>query len=224
VSEASANPNGKAPEPPASHKRAPGGHAPDSPTPQVSAAVEPAQLLTLQLETERLLLRVPRLQDFERYAEMVAHPSARFIGGPHVRGDAWRRFLQMPGAWLVQGFGMFSVLEKDSGRYVGQIGPWFPDGWPGTEIGWCLHPDARGKGYCTEACETAIEFAFDTLGWNRVVHSIVPDNLDSQAVARRLGSHLLGPARMPPPLDALEVQLWGQTREEWRARRAESGA
>jgi RimJ/RimL family protein N-acetyltransferase len=204
VSEASANPNGT--------------------TPQVLAGLEPAQRLTLQLETERLLLRVPRLEDFERYAEMVAHPSARFIGGPHVRGDAWRRFLQMPGAWLVQGFGMFSVLEKDSGRYVGQIGPWFPDGWPGTEIGWSLHPDARGKGYCTEACIATMEFAFDTLGWTRVVHSIVPDNLDSQAVARRLGSHLLGPAQMPPPLDALEVQLWGQSREEWRARRAERNA
>ncbi len=172
------------------------------------------------LETERLILRVPRIEDFERYAEMLADASSRFIGGPSVRGDAWRRFLQMPGAWMLQGFAMFSMIEKTSGRWIGQAGPWYPEGWPGTEVGWSLHPDARGHGYCTEAAAATMEFAFETLGWTDVVHSIVPDNLPSKAVARRLGSRCLGPARMPPPLDALDAELWGQTRDEWRARRA----
>ncbi len=172
------------------------------------------------LETERLLLRVQRVEDFERFAEMMAHESARFIGGPVQRGDAWRRFLQMPGAWVLQGFGMFALIEKSSGLYLGQAGPWHPDGWPGTEIGWSLHPDARGRGYVTEAALATVDFAFGTLGWERVVHSIVPDNAASKAVARRLGSEFLGPAKMPPPLETLECELWGQTREQWRARRS----
>jgi RimJ/RimL family protein N-acetyltransferase len=171
------------------------------------------------LQTERLILRVQRAEDFERFAEMMAHESARFIGGPVQRGDAWRRFLQMPGAWVLQGFGMFALIDKSSGLYLGQAGPWYPDGWPGTEIGWSLHPDARGKGYVTEAALATIDFAFGALGWERVVHSIVPDNETSKAVARRLGSEYLGPAKMPPPLDAMECELWGQTREQWRARR-----
>ena len=33
---------------------------------------------------------------------------------------------------------MFSVIEKDSGRWIGRIGPWQPEGWPGTEVGWSL--------------------------------------------------------------------------------------
>ena len=59
----------------------------------------------IRVETERLLLRVPVISDFDRYAEFFADESSRIIGGPHARGDAWRRFLQMPGAWMVQGFG-----------------------------------------------------------------------------------------------------------------------
>ena len=59
------------------------------------------------LETERLLLRVQQAGDFERYAEMLAHPSSLHIGGPLLRHEAWRRFLQMPCAWMVQGFAMF---------------------------------------------------------------------------------------------------------------------
>ena len=171
------------------------------------------------LETERLLLRVQRVEDFERFAEMMAHASARFIGGPSLRGDAWRRFLQMPGAWTLQGFGMFALIDKTSGLYLGQAGPWYPDGWPGTEVGWSLHPDARGRGLVTEAALATVDYAFEVLGWERVVHSIVPDNHASKRVAERLGSRYLEPARMPPPLDTLDVELWGQTRDEWRARR-----
>lgn len=173
----------------------------------------------IQLETERLILRVPRIEDFERYAEFFAHASSRIIGGPHARGDAWRRFLQMPGAWALQGFAMFSVIEKSSGRWVGQAGPWRPDGWPGTEVGYAFHQDAHGRGYCTEACVAAIDWAFDTLGWTEVIHCISPENVASQNVARRLGSRNLGPGALPPPLDAHAIDIWGQTREEWRINR-----
>lgn len=176
----------------------------------------------LQLETERLILCIPQIEDFERYAEFLAHESSRSIGGPHPRGDAWRRFLQMPGAWALQGFAMFSVIEKSSGQWVGQAGPWRPDGWPGTEVGYAFHQDAHGKGYCTEACVAAIDWAFDTLGWTEVIHCISPANTASQNVARRLGSRNLGPGALPPPLDAHAIDIWGQTREEWRARRAEA--
>jgi len=176
------------------------------------------------LQTERLILRLPRIEDFERYAEMFAHEGTSHIGGPLARGDAWRRFLQMPGAWALQGFAMFSLVEKSSGMWIGQAGPWQPDGWPGTEVGYALHPDAWGKGYATEACAASMDWAFDELGWTDVIHTISPANVASQAVAARLGSRNRGPGKLPPPLDSHQVELWGQTREEWRARRAQSPA
>lgn len=174
----------------------------------------------IRIETERLVLRLPEARDFDRYAELFAHEGSSHIGGPLQRGDAWRRFLQMPGAWLLQGFAMFSVVEKASGRWVGQAGPWFPDGWPGTEVGYAFHPDAWGKGYATEACAASMDWAFDTLGWTEVIHSISPANVASQAVAQRLGSRNRGPGRLPPPLDSHPIDIWGQTREQWRAHRA----
>jgi RimJ/RimL family protein N-acetyltransferase len=175
----------------------------------------------VQLETERLVLRLPRIDDFERYAEMLADESSHHIGGPLQRHEAWRRFLQMPGAWMLQGFAMFSVVEKASGRWMGHAGPWQPDGWPGTEVGYAFHMDARGKGYATEACGAAMDWAFGVLGWDEVIHSIAPTNAASQAVARRLGSRNRGPGKLPPPLDAHPIEIWGQTREEWIARRRE---
>jgi RimJ/RimL family protein N-acetyltransferase len=175
----------------------------------------------VQIETNRLLLRVPRASDFDGYAEMMADEQAsRHIGGPLQRAEAWRKFLQMPGAWLVQGFAMFSVVDKASGEWLGNLGPWHPEGWPGTEVGWAFRRSAWGKGYATEAAVAAVDWAFDHLGWHDVIHSIDPANLPSQALAQRLGSRNRGPGKLPPPLDAYPIEIWGQTREEWRARRA----
>jgi RimJ/RimL family protein N-acetyltransferase len=114
---------------------------------------------------------------------------------------------------------MFSVLEKSTGRWVGRVGPWRPEGWPGPEIGWGLLRECWGRGYATEAAAATLDWAFDHLGWTHVIHSIDPDNTSSQQLALRLGSRLLGPGRLPPPHDTLPMEFWGQDRDAWRARR-----
>jgi RimJ/RimL family protein N-acetyltransferase len=171
------------------------------------------------LDTPRFSMRPPRGEDFDAWAEFAADSSAtRYLGGPVPRSVAWRSFLTMAGAWAVQGFAMFSVIEKSSGRWVGRVGPWYPDGWPGTEIGWGIVSDCWGRGYATEAALAAIDWVFDVLGWREVIHLIDVDNAASQAVARKLGSRKWRRARLPAPYDSALVDIWGQTREEWRAR------
>ncbi|MEO6263815.1 MAG: GNAT family N-acetyltransferase [Luteimonas sp.] len=174
-----------------------------------------------QIETDRLILRVQRAEDFDEYAELLADEDAcRYIGGHMPRAVAWRKFLQMPGAWMIQGFGMFSVIERASGRWIGQMGPWQPEGWPGTEVGWAFKRSAWGQGYATESAIAAIDWAFDHLGWDDVIHSIHPDNRASQALAERLGSRNRGPGQLPAPFEDAPIDIWGQTCAEWRAPRA----
>lgn len=171
------------------------------------------------LETSRLILRPPQFEDFERWAEFAADPEAqRFLGGVQPRSIAWRSMMTMAGSWALTGVAMFSVIEKASGRWMGRLGPWQPEGWPGTEVGWSLHPDAWGRGYASEGAAVAIDYAFDVLGWSEVIHCIDPQNLPSQRVAERLGSHLRGPGKMPAPYDTAPCEIWAQTREEWRRR------
>lgn len=178
-----------------------------------------------RLETERLTLRVPCIDDFEGWAAVGADAEVmRHLGGVQARLDAWKHFLAAIGAWHVQGFNAFSVIEKASGCWVGRVGPLHPEGWPGDEIGWTLAREAWGKGYATEAATVAIEWVFANLGWPQIIHCIAPDNVASQSVARRLGSTRQGPARMPAPYDHDPIEIWGQTRAEWLARGARSAA
>jgi RimJ/RimL family protein N-acetyltransferase len=171
------------------------------------------------IRTERLILRPPLLEDLERWVEFMSDPeTASFIGGVQPRQMVWRSLMCMAGAWALSGVSMFSVIERDSGRWIGRLGPWQPEGWPGTEVGWGLHRDAWGKGYALEGARAAIDYAFDQLGWTEVIHCIDPANKPSQRVAQGLGSTLMGPATLPAPFEHLPCEKWGQTREQWRSR------
>jgi len=143
----------------------------------------------------------------------------RHLSGVQPRSVAWRGFLQMAGAWTIQGFSMFSVIERASGRWIGRVGPWWPEGWPGPEVGWALSRGAWGNGYATEAAAAAMDWVFGDLGWTEAIHSIAPDNTASHAVAKRLGSRLKGPGCLPAPYEDSAVEIWGQSREEWQSRR-----
>ena len=175
------------------------------------------------LETARLILRPPGQEDLDGWVELMGDEEAsRFIGGLQGRAQSWRGLATTAGSWAMLGFGMFSMIEKSSGEWVGRAGPWQPEEWPGTEVGWGLRRAFWGKGYALEAAEATIDWAFDTLGWTEVIHSIDPGNLASQKVARRLGSYVMqaGVMVMPPPYHELPIDIWGQTRAEWLARRA----
>jgi len=177
-------------------------------------------VLNPRIETERLILRQPHRDDFDAYATMQAdEEAARYIGGTLLRAPAWRKFLQMPGAWAIQGYAMFSVIEKASGDWIGQAGPWQPEGWPGTEVGWAFIRPSWGKGYAREAAIASIDWAFANLGWTEVIHSIAPENRASQRLAERLGSVNRGRGRLPPPFEEVPIDIWVQTREQWLARR-----
>jgi RimJ/RimL family protein N-acetyltransferase len=172
------------------------------------------------LETERLVLRPPAADDFEPWVAFGADTEvARFIGGVQTPAMVWRTMCAVAGAWTINGFSMFSVIEKASGRWIGRLGPWRPVGWPGPEVGWALAREAWGKGYAVEGATAAIDWAFATLDWMEVIHAIDRENVRSAGVARRLGSRLMRHSVLPDPLN-VPVQIWGQTREEWLARRS----
>lgn len=172
------------------------------------------------IETPRLLMRTPTMAEFEPWCAMMADAdTARYIGGVQPPSVVWRGICTMAGSWTLEGFAMFSVFEKATGTWIGRIGPWRPHQWPGSEVGWGLVKSATGKGYAIEAATASMDFAVDVLGWTDIIHSIHPDNTPSQAVAKRLGSVNRGPGKMPPPFHNDPIEIWGQTADEWRARR-----
>src|SRR5438105_2835043 len=98
--------------------------------------------------------------DLDRYAAWLADEgTARFIGGkPLDRADSWRSMAMMTGHWALRGYGMWALVEKDTGELIGRAGLWNPEGWPGIECGWLIAPERRRRGYAQEAALRAIDW------------------------------------------------------------------
>lgn len=159
------------------------------------------------LETERLILRMWRNEDFEAFAAMCADPEVmRYLGGNTMtRLEAWRHMGFMVGHWMLRGYGHFAVEEKSSGRFIGRIGFLNPEGWPGFEIGWTLARECWGRGYAIEGARRALEYGFVELDQPHVISIIHPDNRASISVAERLGEKLEGETE----LMGIRVQIYG---------------
>ncbi len=172
------------------------------------------------LITERLILRPPNKDDFEPYAAFMADPeAAQFLGGQSPPSVTWRNLASLIGGWEISGFGMFTYIDKQTGEWVGRGGPWSPEGWPGKEVGWAVSPKFQRKGFAKEAATACIDYAFDHLGWTEVIHCIDAKNAPSIAVAKSLGSYVRRSNVSAPAPIVATWDLYGQTREEWRARK-----
>jgi hypothetical protein len=111
------------------------------------------------LETARLRLRAACAADLDAQCAMLGDPQVmRFVGGQALsREETWRKLLCAPGLWALIGYGYWTLEDKASGAFLGQVG--FADFKRGMtpsiegipEMGWMLAPHAQGRGFATEA-------------------------------------------------------------------------
>jgi RimJ/RimL family protein N-acetyltransferase len=144
------------------------------------------------LQTERLILRGFERDDFEPFCNIVADPEVvRYLdsGAPISREDCWRGMALFIGHWHLRGYGWWAVEERETGDFLGRIGLYNPEGWPGIEVGWLLRRDMWGVGLATEGAGAAVDFAFDIVGATHVISLIDPRNARSIRVAEKVGEH-----------------------------------
>lgn len=140
------------------------------------------------IETEHLILREPRMSDFEAFAAYAMSERSRFTGGPFDRWGAWRGFMAGMGQWLLYGYAFWMIEEKASGKPAGRVGIHCPDGWPEPELGWQVYHGFEGKGIAYEAALAARSAAGTHFGIIAPISFIVPENTRSRRLAERLGA------------------------------------
>ncbi|HEY1738566.1 MAG TPA: GNAT family N-acetyltransferase, partial [Acidimicrobiia bacterium] len=124
-------------------------------------------LIIPTVHTERLVLRGFTPDDVDPFCEIVADPEVvRYIddGAPIDRVQCWRGMALFIGHWALRGYGWWAAEERATGEFLGRIGLYNPEGWPGVEVGWLLGRQAWGRGFATEGATAALQFAFDVVG------------------------------------------------------------
>lgn len=175
------------------------------------------------LETERLILRRLTMDDLDALAKIYGDPEVRpYFPEGALTHEETKEELE----WFIDvyygryGFGLWATVLKETGELIGRCGliPWKitagrdgvsgldgADEYPGdpstfeVELAYLLAKEYWGRGLATEAARAIVEYAFNSLGFTRLICLIDPENLASRAVALKVG--------MQPDGD---VELYGE--------------
>jgi RimJ/RimL family protein N-acetyltransferase len=155
----------------------------------------------VEVEMERLLLRGWRDADVEPYARMCNDLEVmRFIGDGSTltREQSDGQISRFVRHWDERGFGLWALEEKESETFVGFAGLVHQEDWVEdehkTEVGWRLDRAFWGRGLATEAARASVAYGFETLGLERIISIIQPENHASRRVAEKAGLSLRGEA------------------------------
>lgn len=143
------------------------------------------------LQSERLVLREPRLSDMDAYANILSDPAVTkysHIADPpnRKRSDrmvSWMSKLYAKGtgcAWLIE--------DRHSGELLGAIR--LVDIQKRTKwaiVGYELHPQFWTQGIMSEALDAVADCAFDRFGLNRLEAWTLPGNDASDRVLEKCG-------------------------------------
>jgi RimJ/RimL family protein N-acetyltransferase len=146
--------------------------------------------MTPHLETPRLTLREMSMTDLDFIASLIAHPEVmRYYPKCYSREEAQAWIQRNLDRYAKFGHGFWLVSDKSTGEPVGQVGvlPQTVEGVEEKEVGYLIHRPFWRRHFATEAATACRDYIFDTLGRDRVISLIRPENLPSQGVARKLG-------------------------------------
>lgn len=157
------------------------------------------------IETDRLILRAPRVQDAGGMLDYVSRNRTHLARWEPSRGDAyytadhWQRLLVDQEAEIARGAAVrFLMLRReDPGRVIGTVNftQIFRGAFLACYLGYGLDGAAEGQGLMQEGAKAAIDHMFTQAGIHRIMANYVPTNERSGRVLRRLGFTVEGYAR-----------------------------
>jgi len=180
---------------------------------------------TIELVTDRLRLRQWRDEDREPFSELNADSRVmEFFPAVLSRADSNALVDRCESLIREQGWGFWAVEKRDTDEFIGFVGLNRPaydlPFTPCVEIGWRLGFDHWGKGYATEAANSALRTGFERLAFPEIVSFTSVDNKRSRAVMERL--HMRDTNEtfdhpMVPPGSPLRLHcLYRLSRAQWQ--------
>lgn len=142
------------------------------------------------LETKRLYLREFMPEDIADLAEILQDDRVMYAYEHDFSDNDVKIWLdRQQKRYKKYGHGLWAVVQKDTGKIVGQAGLTYQDceGEQVLEVGYLLKYKFWHRGYAKEAAEACIDYAFNVLGENKVAAIIKTDNRPSQKVAEAVG-------------------------------------
>lgn len=181
-------------------------------------------MVRARLETERLILRQPTLDDAPDIQRYANHPEVArntlSLPHPYPEGAAeeFLRQVVLPG-WEQGTDFVFAITRRDDGAFMGVMGVHPQPQHHRAEVGYWVGAPFWSQGYATEALRRVIQFGFEELVLNRMHASYFTFNPASRRVMDKAGMTFEGVLReyMHKDGEYIDVGMCSLLRREWRA-------
>lgn len=147
------------------------------------------------LETSRLILRVPWIEDAPFLYEMNLDPEVvRYTGDVAFTSvEEAKKLILERNAHQWERFKMvrFSVFSKE-GTYLGWNGLKFHPETNEVDLGYRFYKKYWGQGFASESSLAVLEYGFETLNLNLIIGKAMPENVSSIKVLQKIGMTFKG--------------------------------
>lgn len=142
------------------------------------------------LETERCIVRETTVEDVDEFYRIYAEPSVtyymdRLYDEPEQEKAYAQEYIEK--IYGFYGYGMWSIVRKDSGRVIGRAGLSWREGFDIPEIGFVIEVPCQRMGYAYEVCSAIVEYGKEELGFHRIQALVEPGNEASVRLCEKLG-------------------------------------
>jgi RimJ/RimL family protein N-acetyltransferase len=178
----------------------------------------------MQIETNRLILRKPKLSDSKDIVEGISHPQViKMLEGapvPYKEKDAIE-YIKKSGKKFGRESYSFSIELKDEKKVIGNINLGSINSYKkvATTGSW-VNKKYQKRGIMTEAKIAVNDFAFNRLGLIRLDSSVKKENKASNATQLKMGYELEGIRRKGFRSKAssrfYDLNLYGLLKEDWK--------
>lgn len=141
-------------------------------------------------ETKRCLVRETTEEDLDSFYEIYREPSiTKYMEGLYPDRQEELAYIKnyREYVYAFYGYGMWTVLEKDSGRVIGRAGLSEREGFDIPELGFVIGLPWQRQGYAYEVCAAILQLAKEELEMERVQAFVLEQNVASAKLCGRLG-------------------------------------
>lgn len=184
----------------------------------------------IRLRTPRLLLREYRWEDLDEHHKLIADPDVMYFIQDVFSHSFAESLSNLAGAAAGKyqdpadrDFVFLVIADPGTEQYMGGIGYSVLERSPAgkrVEAGYFLKKEYWGRGYCTEALEELLRYAFEEDGARRMDMTCVADNVRSARVIEKCGFAFEGERRgYEWHVDSVKSRrYYGLLKEEWEER------
>ncbi len=142
------------------------------------------------LETKNLLVREMTVEDVDEFYRIYREPSITefmepLFDDPDDEKLYTRNYIK--DIYGFYGFGLWTVIYKETGKVIGRAGISMRDGYYDPEIGFVIEKEYQNRGLAYEVCEAILRYARDELEMDTVEAFIMPENKNSLVLIDKLG-------------------------------------